>query len=64
LDGYTWAAAPEFPAGTYRGLHWTGSTLVAVGDGGAIATSPDGYRWTARAASGDFQAAASCRPQQ
>src|SRR5690606_30647588 len=30
------------------GITWTGSQLVAVGDGGTIVTSPDGVSWTTR----------------
>lgn len=30
------------------GVVWTGTQLVAVGDGGTIVTSPDGYAWTLR----------------
>jgi hypothetical protein len=43
-------AAPAGVGGTasLRGVAWTGALFVAVGDLGAIFTSPDGSGWTAR----------------
>jgi ATP-dependent protease ClpP protease subunit len=46
----TWPAAVTLPGGAfYHGLAFDGTNLVAVGDGGLVATSPDGgATWTQR----------------
>jgi ATP-dependent protease ClpP protease subunit len=47
-DGLTWTAR-TMPTGTYRGVTHNETTLCAVGDAGACATSSDGgVTWTAR----------------
>lgn len=51
-DGITWTNHATFPVGNYRALAWAPeiSLFVAVGDGGLVATSPDGVVWTTRTA--------------
>ena len=44
-DGLAWSVRSSGTP-TLRAIAWTGSQLVAVGVGGTIVTSPDGYRWT------------------
>ncbi len=44
LDGFTWEDA-SVPRTGLRGITWTGSEFVAVGDAGAVVTSPDGVTW-------------------
>ena len=44
--GVTWTARTSGTAQYLRGVAWTGSQLVAVGDAGTILTSPDGATWT------------------
>jgi hypothetical protein len=44
-DGIQWnVRSSGTPA--LRGVGWTGTEIVAVGAGGTILTSPDGYRWS------------------
>ncbi len=47
-DGATWTSVTP-PSSLYpKGVFWTGSQFVAVGNSGLIATSPDGTNWTVR----------------
>ncbi len=46
-DGLQWSVRSSGTP-TLRGIGWSGSEIVVVGDGGTILTSPDGYRWTAQ----------------
>jgi hypothetical protein len=46
-DGAQWSVRSSGTP-TLRGITWSGSEIVAVGAGGTIITSPDGYRWTAQ----------------
>lgn len=41
---WTWQS-PTPQGNELRGLIWTGSQLVALGDHGTLLTSPDGYLW-------------------
>ena len=44
-----WTWRYPLPQGNgLRGLLWTGSTLVTVGEHGTVLTSPDGLAWTLR----------------
>lgn len=43
-----WTQRNPFPGPTLNAMVWTGKQLVAVGQGGAVATSPDGIAWTSR----------------
>jgi len=63
-DGAQWSVRSSGTP-TLRGITWSGSELVAVGAGGAIVTSPDGYRWTAQASfvTGSLNAVASSDTQ-
>jgi hypothetical protein len=55
LTGKNWTVQPPFAANTLRGIAGTGisgiasSTVVAVGAGGGLYSSPDGVNWTALA---------------
>lgn len=46
--GVTWTPQSSGTERTLKGLAWTGSQLVAVGESGVILTSPDGKSWTTR----------------
>jgi hypothetical protein len=50
-DGAAWSVVAIPVGGTYswNGLAYSGTTYVAVGMGGGLATSPDGTTWTSRA---------------
>lgn len=41
-----WAMVASPPSGSYNAVCWANGLFVAVGDAGAIATSPDGVNWT------------------
>ena len=45
----TWNAQNSNTVNTLNDIHWDGQVYIAVGDGGAITTSPDGLTWTLRA---------------
>ena len=45
-DGTHWSVRSSGTP-SLRGILWSGSQILAVGAGGTIVTSPDGYRWTA-----------------
>lgn len=46
--GVTWDDRGSFPSGaSIRQLAWTGKYFVAVGDGGRVYTSQDGFEWMA-----------------
>lgn len=47
-DGITWTARAKATGTTYNGIGHGGGLWVAVGDAGAIETSPDGITWTSR----------------
>jgi len=44
-----WSTRTSGTAANLRNVVWSGAQFVAVGDGGAILTSPDGMTWTQRA---------------
>jgi photosystem II stability/assembly factor-like uncharacterized protein len=44
----TWTTITPPSSIMMRGVFWTGSQFVGVGDSGLIATSPDGSAWTVR----------------
>lgn len=46
-DGVTWSLRSSGTP-SLRGILWSGSEILAVGAGGTIVTSPDGYRWNAQ----------------
>lgn len=48
-DGETWTTRTHPAGGRIDKPVWIGSQFVGVGTSGAIATSPDGVSWTARA---------------
>jgi hypothetical protein len=47
IDGLKWSVRSSGTP-SLRGIVWSGSQIVAVGTGGTIVTSPDGYRWSAQ----------------
>lgn len=50
-DGVSWTRRDaEHQLSRMRGLTWSGSQFVAVGDNGTILTSPEGIQWTKRQA--------------
>jgi hypothetical protein len=63
-DGITWTARDAGPPGL-RGVAWSGTQAVIVGQNGAVLTSPDGFVWTAQApnTTADLNSAVWCGTQ-
>jgi hypothetical protein len=60
-DGHAWqmlSASPFAPVGGLWDVIWSKQQFTAVGELGAVVTSPDGLAWTLRSTSENFVAAA------